>query len=382
MPSATLGVTLAQLSPTTLFTIPSSDLAFAEFVRRIAERTPPTSPAALQDRLRGVYPRALVRPRGLSSDDHTWYVYREGRWVDGRIPDWWADDSMPRIELDREGFITAANAAAGVELGVAPPRLVHRHFTDFAVPGSLDDTLLLNEIFQALGVAGGTIRHLRVGGEVRVAEYHATATGAGSTIAFKPIGRSDDVPEHGPTAKLDCRPERDKLFAVVAAGIVARIPEPTPEGLELRLRRSYPHATVVEAKPAEWRVDRDAGPARPPVDWAAPNLARTVALDTSLIVEANEAALELLGRDLVGRHWHELAVPSSLDRRLQMRDFYVANGGAESTFRLVGAGGRLVDYDYRLTWHGDRFTTLMSPFAIGAVALPAEASPSGGHDAG
>src|SRR5215212_609021 len=100
------------------------------------------------------------------------------------------------------------------------------------------------------------------------------------------------------------------------------------------------------------------------LSWDDPGLARTVALDTSLIVEANEAALELLGRDLVGRHWHELAVPSSLDQRLQMRDFYVANGGAASTFRLIGSSGELIDYDYRLSWHGDRFVTVMSPFVL------------------
>src|SRR6185503_1505570 len=64
------------------------------------------------------------------------------------------------------------------------------------------------------------------------------------------------------------------------------------------------------------------------------------------------------------RHWQELALPSSLDQRLEMRDYYMANGGAESTFRLVGAGGELVDYDYRLSWEGDHYTTVMSPFAL------------------
>jgi PAS domain-containing protein len=83
-----------------------------------------------------------------------------------------------------------------------------------------------------------------------------------------------------------------------------------------------------------------------------------------LIVEANEAALDLLGQDLVGRHWHELALPSSLDQRLQIREYYVEHLGAESTFRLVGASGELIDYDYQLTWLGDRFITLMSPFAL------------------
>jgi PAS domain-containing protein len=111
-------------------------------------------------------------------------------------------------------------------------------------------------------------------------------------------------------------------------------------------------------------VARDPRGDVPPIDWDDPSLARTVALDTSLIVEANEAALALLGEDLVGRHWHELALPSSLDQRLEMRDYYVANGGAESTFRLIGSSGELVDYDYRLSWLGDHFVTVMSPFAL------------------
>jgi PAS domain-containing protein len=351
----------------TLFTIPSSDLAFAELVRRIARRTPPASPAALQSRLRAMYPQALVRTRGLSADDHTWYVYREGRWVDGRLPDWWRDESLPRLELDGEGFIIAANDAAGVELGVDPARLSHRHFTDFAIPGTLDDALLLREILLELGEAAGTIRHLRADGAIRIAEYRAIANDAGSTVVIRPVGASDTATVGGFSPTLEFAPEADQLFAVVTEGIVARIPEPTPEGLELRLRRSYPFAVVAAIEPGRWRVVRDPR-VDTTVDWDDPVLPRTLALDTSLIVEANAAALRLLGHDLIGRHWHELALPSSLDQRLQMRDFYVAHGGAESTFRLIGGSGQLVDYDYRLRWHGDRYTTILAPFAIGPEA--------------
>jgi PAS domain-containing protein len=345
-----------------LFTVPSSDRAFSEFVRRVAARDPASSPEALQARLRAVFPRVLVRPRQLSNDDHTWYVYREGRWVDGSVPEWWADDSMPRIELDGDGFVASANAAAGEELGIEPRRLVHRHFTDFAVPGSLDDAILLREIVMDVGEAAGTIRHLRADGEVRVAEYRAIMGPTGSTVVIRPVGPSATPPAPRPSISIDCSPAEDRLFAVVAEGILARIPEPTPEGLELRLCRSYPYASVEAVSPTRWHVARDQRTDRPAVQWDDPALACTVALDTSLITEANEPALELLGRDLVGRHWHELAVPSSLDQRLEMRDFYVVNGGAESTFRLYGASGQLVDYDYRLQWHGDTYTTVMAPF--------------------
>jgi PAS domain-containing protein len=346
--------------------VPSSDRAFAEFVRRISARLEPSSPAALQSRLQTVYPNVLVRPRALSSDDQTWYVYREGRWVDGSPPDWWSDEAMPRIDVDRDGFIAAANVAAGEAFGIAPNRLVHRHVTDFAVPGTLADIILLREIMLSVGEAGGTFKHLRADGEVRVAEYRSVATETGSTVTLRPIGPTEDAPARPPSVALETRPAADGLFAAVVEGIVSRIPEPTPEGLELRLRRSYPYASVDGADGARWRVSRDPRVDAAPIDWESPGLARTVSLDTSLIVEANEAALELLGRDLVGRHWHELALPSSLDQRLQMRDYYIANGGAESTFRLVGANGELVDYDYRLTWGGDHFVTIMRPFALDA----------------
>ncbi len=346
------------------FTVPSSDRAFAEYVRRISERISPRTTGELQSRLRALYPRVVVRQRSLSSDDRTWYVYREGRWVDGGVPDWWQDESMPRLDVDRDGFIGSANAAAGDVFGVPPNRLVHRHFTDFAVPGTLDDVILLREVMLEFGDAGGTFRHLRADGEIRIAEYRSVATDLGSSVVIRPIGSTDAAPAARPSVAVETQPAADGLFAVVVGGIVARIPEPTPAGLELRLRRSYPYASVDGSDPVCWRVRRDPRADRGSMNWDDPGLARTVALDTSLIVEANEAALGLLGRDLVGRHWFELALPSSLDQRLQMRDYYVAHGGAESTFRLIGAGGVLVDYDYRLTWEGDRFTTIMAPFVL------------------
>jgi len=360
---------LRQASPV-LFTVPSADRAFAEFVRRIGGHKPPGSPFDLQERLRRVYPRVLVRPRVLANDDHIWYVYREGRWVDGSLPDWFDDESMPRLDLDLDGFIANANAAAGEEFGTAPARLVHRHFTDFAVPGSLEDAVLMRKIIQMVGQGGGTIRHVRADGEARVAELHSVAKSSGSSVVIRPIGPSPAPAPSRHAVALTCTPSDDGLFGVVVEGICARIPEPTPEGLELRLRRTYAYATVHADEPAHWRVVRDPRPDGQPVNWDDPGLLRTVALDTSLIVEANEPALRVLGQDLVGRHWHELALPSSLDQRLEMRDYYVEHGGAESTFRLVGATGDLVDYDYRLSWQGDRFTTVMAPFTIG-VEVPA-----------
>ena len=41
-------------------------------------------PGTFQERLRELYPRAIVRPRELAGESAPiWYVYREGRWVRG-----------------------------------------------------------------------------------------------------------------------------------------------------------------------------------------------------------------------------------------------------------------------------------------------------------
>jgi PAS domain-containing protein len=220
--------------------VPSSDRAFAEYVRRISAQVDSPDPGALQSRLQAVYPNVLVRPRGLSAEDHTWYVYREGRWVDGSAAAWWQDDAMPKLEVDREGFITAANEAAGEEFGAAPNRLVHRHFTDFAVPGTLADIMLMREIMLSVGEAGGTFKHLAADGEVRVAEFRSVATESGSAVTMRPIGPMEGAAPPRPAVELETRPAGDGLLARVVDGILARMPEPSPQGLQLRVRRSYP----------------------------------------------------------------------------------------------------------------------------------------------
>ena len=44
---------------------------------------------AFQERLRERYPLAVVRPRGLTGEPATWYIYRDGRWTEGGVE---ADD--------------------------------------------------------------------------------------------------------------------------------------------------------------------------------------------------------------------------------------------------------------------------------------------------
>ena len=60
---------------------PRDDPDFAAFAEELAG-VGGLDAAELQGKLRGRYPKAVVRPRDLSSErTAVWYVYREGMWV-------------------------------------------------------------------------------------------------------------------------------------------------------------------------------------------------------------------------------------------------------------------------------------------------------------
>jgi hypothetical protein len=64
-----------------LFVNPLSDATFAqrttEFVRHGASR-----PEDLADQLRPAYPDVVARKREIEGEAESWYVYRDGHWVD------------------------------------------------------------------------------------------------------------------------------------------------------------------------------------------------------------------------------------------------------------------------------------------------------------
>jgi hypothetical protein len=65
---------------------PASDRVFADFAETIVAHGV-GSPGDLEERLRSVYPLATVHVRELAAEAGVvWYVYRDGRWVDGRDP--------------------------------------------------------------------------------------------------------------------------------------------------------------------------------------------------------------------------------------------------------------------------------------------------------
>ncbi len=82
-----------------------------------------TSPAALEDVLRQMYPRVVVRARdglaAMGGGDQAWYVYRDGRYSPyAPNADWWLDPNEARVIIDDGGQYLDANDRALQLLGV------------------------------------------------------------------------------------------------------------------------------------------------------------------------------------------------------------------------------------------------------------------------
>src|SRR3712207_1589654 len=103
------------MQPPSLLLFPPDDRVFATYVRRVAQDPLPT-PNELRDRLRSVYPSAVVRPKerlAAFGASPTWYVFRDGaihRASGGA--DWWAAPDVARIDFPDGGVYAAANAEA------------------------------------------------------------------------------------------------------------------------------------------------------------------------------------------------------------------------------------------------------------------------------
>jgi len=86
-------------------------------------------------------------------------------------------------------------------------------------------------------------------------------------------------------------------------------------------------------------------------------VARTRYDRQALILEANEAAAELFGRELVGHHWQEFVTAGSTEEVALMLDILAEVGAAESRFRLPMPDGALLEFDSYTEVAGDEFTS-------------------------
>jgi PAS domain-containing protein len=138
--------------------------------------------------------------------------------------------------------------------------------------------------------------------------------------------------------------------------------EPTPGGLELRLRRLYPHAHVV-VEGDDWCIyrDREGGDTGTDKWWLDPAVARVHYDSQALILEANEAAQKLFGRPMAGHFWQEFVTPGSTEQVTVMLQILAEVGAAESRFRMPRQDGSLVEFDSYTEVEGNEFSTAFRP---------------------
>ncbi len=351
-------------SPPIIITIPSSDAAFRQHVERLRLDAGLATAEQLEARLRRVFPRVAVRERALSGEPPSWYVYRDGGWQPSETGPWWQAADLPTLTVSEGGWISDANATALSLLGLEPPDLGARHFTDFVAPGTLDDVVQLFGIVDAGHALTATMLLRPASGDLIAVDVHAARRGSDivGVLRLAEGVEVDPVIAVVASPELVTVPETDLAFRGYAQLAVERMSDPSPDGLALRLRRLYPHARVVPDG-GRWVVSRDGRDLTPAGSgwWLDPALPRVQYDGQALIVEANEAARALLGHSLVGHHWQEFVTPGSTEQVAAMLAILAEVGGAESRFRIPGADGSLVEFDSYTRVDGDWFTTVMRP---------------------
>jgi hypothetical protein len=196
-----------------------------------------------------------------------------------------------------------------------------------------------------------------------------------------------DVPGSavGAPDEISYVPQTDAAFRGYVQRAMARMPEVTTDGLALRLRRLYPHASV-EAVDGHWlaRRDHETITSTDPPWWRSPDLPLVRYDAQALILEANEPAEAFFGRAMVGHHWQEFVTPGSTEQVGAMLDILAEVGAAESRFRMPRGDGSLIEFDSYTEVDGEVFETVFrrvpSPERQGPREGPSnEGRPNGGR---
>jgi PAS domain-containing protein len=259
-----------------------------------------------------------------------------------------------------------ANQAARSLLGIRDAHA--HHYSDFLPPGAAEDASLIFELVGKGHVFTATVLLRPVGGELIACEVRAESVPDGVSAWLRLADEVDVGPQPDPIAlpRLETLPPDDTVFAGYVARQLTAMSEPSVEGLGLRLRRMFPHARVKAAEPDRWIADRDGGAGHPDVTswWTDPALPCVRYDDRGLILEANQAAVDLLGVQLVGHHWHEFVTPGSQDQVQSVLDLLREAGAATSRFRMPTAEGRLVEFDSYTRLLGADLQTIMRPLRV------------------
>ncbi|HEV8402177.1 MAG TPA: PAS domain-containing protein, partial [Candidatus Limnocylindrales bacterium] len=89
----------------------------------------------------------------------------------------------------------------------------------------------------------------------------------------------------------------------------------------------------------------------------------------ALILEANDAAQELLGSPLIGHYWQEFVTPGTTEQVSSMLAILASVGAAESRFRMPAGDGSLVEFDSYTLVSGETYTTIMRPRTDGRATV-------------
>jgi PAS domain-containing protein len=317
-----------------------------------------------------MFPRVVVRERTLSGEESAWYVYRDGGWRSALDGNWWEDESLPRVVVTQDGWLTHANPTAAGLLGLDPNDAVDHHFTDFVVPGTLDDSMALFTVVGAGDAITATILLRPTTGGVIAVDLRASRHGSEVFGVFRLAQEIEITVESAEVARpasVATKPRTDVAFRAYALRALRRMPEPTLDGLALRIRRLYPHA-IVHADGQNWIAEREADTdGRAVLDWwSDTSLPRVRYNAQALILEANEPAQQFLGHELVGHHWQDFVTPGTSDEVTVMLEILAEMGAAESRFRMPRGDGSLVEFDSYTTVLGEEFLTVMRPASSGA----------------
>jgi hypothetical protein len=212
-----------------LITVPSTDRAFSEHVHHV-HGSHIGSPADLERRLRRIFPRVVVRERNLSGEAPSWYVYRDGGWRSPVSGSWWADESLPRVVVSPDGWLVEVNATAAGILAIEADEASTHHFTDFVVPGSLDDAVAL---FRVIGQGSdliATVLLRPLTGDVIAVDLHTGRVGDDVVGVFR-LAADVEVPAEGlaiaPPSAVATLPPTDVAFRGYVNRALGRMPEPT-----------------------------------------------------------------------------------------------------------------------------------------------------------
>ena len=341
-----------------LITIPTSDAAFREHVHTLSSAA---TPGELEARLRRVFPRVVVRERTISGAPG-WYVYRDGAWSSSLTGEWWDDPRLPRVVVSGDGWVREANATARGLFGIDDDDPSTHYFTDFVVPGTLDDAVNLFRIIGSGKVLDATILVRPTSGDVVALDVHARLVEDSIVAVVRLAGDVPAPPEPdvvGRPSSVRFVPATDVAFRSYAQRALDRMPEATPGGLAIRLRRLYPHATVEQDGP-DWVVRRDHRSTEGDGQgwWHESDLPRVRYDAEALILEANAAAESFFGQQMVGHYWQEFVTPGSTDQVGIMLDILAEVGAAESRFRMPRGDGQLLDFDSYTETQGEEFVTV------------------------